>query len=167
MSRALILQEVTFRELWLTSMALEPAVVSQAIDNATETDLAAIESNVARTREAKSNPAAVAKLDAEYHVLLAKAAHNRVLLLAKEPSRILVNPTTEFIVTRNPPGIVRLIEAHQRILEAVRSRDREAALQWVNRHLRDWKRGFELAGHDLDSPVHHVIKWGPGLHDEG
>ena len=36
MTRALILQQVTFRELWHTSRALEPAAVDQAMDNATE-----------------------------------------------------------------------------------------------------------------------------------
>src|ERR1044071_6615686 len=36
MSRAMILQQVTFRELWHTSRALEPACVDQAMDNATE-----------------------------------------------------------------------------------------------------------------------------------
>jgi DNA-binding transcriptional regulator YhcF (GntR family) len=36
MTRALILQQVTFRELWHASRALEPAAVDQAMDNATE-----------------------------------------------------------------------------------------------------------------------------------
>jgi DNA-binding FadR family transcriptional regulator len=162
MSRALVLQQVTFRELWLTSMALEPAVVEQAIDKATGEDLAAIESNIAATREVRKEPAAVARLDAEFHVLLSKAAHNRVLMLAKEPSRILVNPTTEFIISRNPPGIGRLIDAHQHIFEAVRRRDKAEARLWVARHLRDWRTGFERTGHDLDSPVDAIIKLDAG-----
>lgn len=161
MSRALVLQQVTFRELWLTSMALEPAVVEQAIDKATDEDLAAIEANIAATRAGRNDPAVVAKYDAEFHVLLAKSAHNRVLMLAKEPSRILVNPTTEFIITRNPRGITRVIEAHEHIFEAVRRRDKAEARLWVDRHLRDWKAGFERTGHDLDSAVDAIIKWSP------
>jgi hypothetical protein len=27
---------------------------------------------------------------------------------------------------------------------------------WVDRHLRDWKAGFERAGMDLDSPVERI-----------
>src|SRR6476469_8003244 len=50
MSRALMLQQVTFRELWHTSMALEPAVVAQAIEHATDQDLDAVETNIAATR---------------------------------------------------------------------------------------------------------------------
>src|SRR5262249_14240128 len=97
--------------------------------------------------------AAVAGLDAEFHGLIAKAAHNRVLLLAKEPSSMLVLPTVELILTNNPPGIARLIEAHQNILAAIRRRDHAKAMLWVERHLQDWRAGFERAGCHFDSAI--------------
>jgi len=153
MSRALILQKVTFGELWHTSMALEPAVVSQAIEHATETDLAAVEANIAAMRAAQHDAGIVAALDAEFHGLFAKAARNRVLLLAKEPSSMLVMPTVELILTGNRTGIARVIEAHRNILDAVRSRNRTKALLWVERHLQDWRAGFERTGRTLDTPV--------------
>jgi GntR family transcriptional regulator, transcriptional repressor for pyruvate dehydrogenase complex len=153
MTRALILQQVTFRELWHTSRALEPATVDQAMDNATDEDLADIAANVEKTRRLRHDAAVVAELDAEFHRLLGKAAHNRVLLLAKEPSGMLVRPTTALIIVSNPQGIPRLIEAHTHILDALRRRDREKGRLWVDRHLRDWKVGFERSGRDLDTPV--------------
>jgi GntR family transcriptional regulator, transcriptional repressor for pyruvate dehydrogenase complex len=66
MSRALILQQVTFRELWHTSRALEPAAVEPAMDNATSEDLAALRANIALTKRAERDPAQVADLDAEF-----------------------------------------------------------------------------------------------------
>jgi DNA-binding FadR family transcriptional regulator len=156
MSRALILQQVTFRELWHTSRALEPACVDQAMDNRTEEDLAQLTSNVGKTHKVQADPAAVAELDAEFHQLIGKAAHNRVLLLAKEPSGMLVRPTTAFIIFNNPGGIPRLIEAHEHIVDALQRRDRDKGRLWVDRHLRDWKAGFELSGMDLDSPVDRI-----------
>ena len=153
LTRALILQQVTFRELWHTSCALEPAAMSLAIDNRTDADLAALEENLAVTRAGAKKPSVVVECDAEFHKLLAEAAHNRILLLAKEPSSMLVQPTTANIICRNPSAIPRLIEAHTHMVEALRRRDREAALLWVDRHLRDWKTGFTRAGLDLDSPV--------------
>jgi GntR family transcriptional repressor for pyruvate dehydrogenase complex len=156
MTRALILQQVTFRELWHTSKALEPATIDQAMENATDDDLAALASNVEQTRKAKDDPARVAELDAEFHKLIGKAAHNRVLLLAKEPSLMLVRPTTAFIIFNNPGGIPRLIEAHEHILDALQRRDRDKGRLWVDRHLRDWKAGFERSGMDLDSPVDRI-----------
>lgn len=163
MSRALILQQVTFRELWHTSMALEPAVVAQAIEHATDTDLEAVDANLAATQAVQHAASAVANLDAEFHGLIAKAAHNRVLLLAKEPSSMLVMPTVELILTNNPAGIARLIEAHQNILAAIRRRDKAKALLWVERHLQDWRAGFERAGQHFDSAIAPIqarrLKW--------
>jgi GntR family transcriptional regulator, transcriptional repressor for pyruvate dehydrogenase complex len=156
MTRALILQQVTFRELWHTSRALEPAAVDQAMDNRTDEDLAGLASNVDKTRKVARDPAAVAELDAEFHKLITKAAHNRVLLLAKEPSSMLVRPTTAFIISNNPGAIPRLIEAHGHILDALERRDRDKGRLWVDRHLRDWKAGFERSGMDLDSPVDRI-----------
>jgi GntR family transcriptional regulator, transcriptional repressor for pyruvate dehydrogenase complex len=156
MTRALILQQVTFRELWHTSRALEPAAVDQAMDNATEEDLAGLALNIEKTRELRHDPAAVAELDAEFHKLIGAAAHNRVLLLAKEPSSMLVRPTTALIIVSNPQGIPRLIEAHGHILDALQRRDREKGRLWVDRHLRDWKAGFERSGRDLDAPVEPI-----------
>jgi GntR family transcriptional regulator, transcriptional repressor for pyruvate dehydrogenase complex len=167
MSRALILQQVTFRELWHTSMALEPAVTAQAITYATDADLDAVEANIAATRAAQHSASAVANLDAAFHGLVAKAAHNRVLLLAKEPSSLLVMPTVELILTNNPAGIGRLIEAHENILAAIRRRDKAKALLWVERHLQDWRAGFERAGRQFDSEVAPLNarrpKWDPAL----
>ncbi len=162
MSRALVLQQVTFRELYHTSRALGPGSIDQAIDNRTEADLEALEANLARTREMRHDAPAVAELDAEFHKLLDAASHNRVLLLAKEPVSILIRPTTAHIITNNPGGIPRLIEAHTHIVDALRRRDREKGRLWVDRHLRDWKAGFERAGGDLDSPVEAVTKPGAG-----
>jgi GntR family transcriptional regulator, transcriptional repressor for pyruvate dehydrogenase complex len=153
MTRALILQQVTFRELWHTSRALEPAAVDQAMDNATDEDLAELAVNIDETRKVQLDPVAVAELDAEFHKLIGKAAHNRVLLLAKEPTSMLVRPTTALIILSNPQAIPRLIEAHGHILAALQRRDREKGRLWVERHLRDWKAGFERSGRDLDAPV--------------
>jgi DNA-binding FadR family transcriptional regulator len=153
MSRALILAQVTFRELWHACQALEPAAVAAAMANATREDLAALAANLAATKRARTDPAAVAELDAEFHRLITRAAHNRVLLLAKEPTSMLVRPTTALIIFKNQAGIPRLIAAHEHILAALEKRDPAMGRLWVDRHLRDWKAGFERAGMDLDSPV--------------
>jgi|SRR5690606_38642390 len=152
MSRALVLHEVTFRELWDAAMALEVAAVEGAMSNATSEALDALDDNIACTAAA-SDPAQVAELDTEFHRLIGKASGNRVLQLAREPTNILVFPTTEPILTELPEAIPRLIEAHRRIVDALRRRDRDAGRLWVERHLRDWRRGFERVGNSLDRPV--------------
>jgi len=156
MSRALILHEVTFRELWDAAMALALVAIDLAMTHATAEAIVELDANVALTAEAAGDAARVAELDTEFHRLIGKAAHNRVLQLALEPSNMLIFPTTEPILTTIPEGTGRLIDAHRQIVEALCRRDREAGRLWVERHLRDWRRGFERTGHDLDQPVDRV-----------
>src|SRR6516164_818108 len=136
MSRAVLLHEVTFRELWEATTALEIATVEQAAEHATA--------------------AAVAELDTQFHSLIAKASQNRVLQLAREPSSLLIFPTTEIILRKLKEGVPRLIQAHRKIADAVSRHDKETSRLWMLRHAKDWRRGFERAGKDIDQPIDRV-----------
>jgi DNA-binding GntR family transcriptional regulator len=48
---------------------------------------------------------------------------------------------------------VRLLEAHKQVVESLRQHDAEAAVAWTRKHLADHRRGFEVAGLDMDAPV--------------
>jgi len=155
MTRALVLHQVTFRELWEASMVLEIAAVEFAVEHATPGVIRELEDNLAKT-EAARGAAAIVALDSEWHGLLFKAAGNRVLQLAREPAALLNLPATELILAMVDPAVSRLIEAHRIITDAVRRHDPEAARLWMRRHLNDWRRGFEYLGKDLDQPIDQV-----------
>ncbi len=155
-SRALVLHQATFRELYEASLVLQAATIEAAAERATAEQIAAMEDNVARTGRVLHDPAAVAALDSEFHTLIGKASHNRVLQLAREPSDMLILPTTELVLRKVDVGAARLLEAHRRMLEAIRRRDREDARAWARRHIEDWRRGFERAGNDLDQPIDKI-----------
>ena len=156
MSRAMQLHEVTFRELWEATIALEVKTVEQAAEYATAEELDELEANVTTTEHASRDPASVAELDTQFHSLIAKASHNRVLQLAREPSSLLIFPTTEIILRKVKEGVPRLIQAHQMIVDAVRKGDKELSRLWMLRHIKDWRKGFERAGKKVDQPIDHV-----------
>ena len=156
MSRALVLHEVSFRELYEAAMALQLATIEAAVEHATVADLAALERNIDATERALGEPAAVAKLDGEFHTLVGKASRNRVLQLAREPSELLVISSTELILGKIKEGAPRLLQAHRMYVEAIRRCDKDAARQWVRRHVNDWRKGFERAGNDLDQPIDRI-----------
>src|SRR5688572_23790580 len=79
MTRALILQQMPCRELGHTARARELATAEQARDNASPDGLPAPAANLQATRRMQNDAAADADLDAEFHNLIGKAAHNRVL----------------------------------------------------------------------------------------
>ncbi|MEO8144931.1 MAG: FCD domain-containing protein [Betaproteobacteria bacterium] len=155
-TRALILGEVTFRELYEAAMALQMATIEGATERATPAMIAAMEENIARTALSLKDTAAVAQLDTEFHALIGKASGNRVLQLAREPSDLLIYPTTEMVLRQVQEGPARLLEAHRMMLDAIGRRDREAARLWARRHINDWRKGFERAGHDLDQPIDKI-----------
>ncbi|MBR0692678.1 FCD domain-containing protein [Bradyrhizobium lablabi] len=155
LSRALVLHEVTFRELFEASMTLEAASIQGAVERATDANVAELADNLERSEKVVADPAALAELDAEFHVLIAKASQNRVLQLAREPAAQLFFPTTEMIVGRIAEGGARLVEAHRHLLDAIKRRDKEAGALWTRRHLQDWRRGFEKIA-SLDRSVEHM-----------
>ena len=156
MSRALVLQQVTFRELYEASLPVQIATIEAAVERATPEIIGALDENIAHTEEALEDPAAVAELDAEFHSLIGDAARNRVLQLAREPSELLVAPATELILRKVREGAPRLLHAHRMYVDALKRRDKDAGRLWVRRHIEDWRRGFERAGRDLDQPIDRI-----------
>ncbi len=152
-TRAMVLHEVTFRELYEAAMALQLATIEGAALRATPAMLEAMQDNIERTAQVLGDAAAVAALDSEFHAMIGKASGNRVLQLAREPSDLLVYPTTKLILSKVKEGAPRLLQAHRMLLEAIRGGDVEAGRLWARRHLDDWRKGFERSGNDLDQPI--------------
>jgi GntR family transcriptional regulator, transcriptional repressor for pyruvate dehydrogenase complex len=152
-SRALVLHQATFRELYEAALPLQIATIEAAIARASPELIERLAENIARTEEKLGDPAAVAGLDREFHMLVGQAAANRVLQLAREPSEMLVLPTTELILRHVAEAAPRLLHAHRMYVDALRRRDLEAGRLWARRHINDWRKGFERAGKTLDEPI--------------
>lgn len=153
MSRAMVLNEVTFRELYEAAMVLQTAITEAAAERVTPELLAELDANIAMTEQVADDPDAVTELDAEFHTLIGQASKNRVLQLAREPTHMLIFPTTGLILRKLEVATPRLIHAHRMIVDALRRHDKEDCRTWVRRHLNDWRRGFEHTGRDLDQPI--------------
>jgi DNA-binding FadR family transcriptional regulator len=152
-SRAMLLHKVSFRELWEVAMALEPlasALASQAIE---PEDVLALENNLAKTREVVASGGSPVVLDVEFHSIIARAAANKALLLAREPVGLLLYPAFTTIQPLLPQAGRRLIEAHEQIVAALRAGDGDGARLWMTRHIKDFRRGWELSELDLDQPL--------------
>jgi DNA-binding FadR family transcriptional regulator len=156
-SRALVLHQVTFRELYEAALPLQMATLEAAIERATPQVVEALEDNIARMEAVLGDPARVAALDSEFHSLIGKASGNRVLQLAREPSEMLVLPTTELVLRHVKEGAARMVHAHRMYVDALRRRDKDAGRLWARRHVNDWRKGFERAGRDLDAPIDHLL----------
>ncbi|CAM5401514.1 FCD domain-containing protein [Frigidibacter albus] len=153
MSRALVLHQTTFRELWEAAQSLETASVEAAARRATDEDIAALTDNLERSRACLADADKTIQLDSEFHTLIARAGHNRVLELAREPASLLFAPTLRVIWQKVDAAPQRNIEAHAHIIAALARHDEAEARLWMQRHIKDWRRGFEKSGRGLDDPV--------------
>ena len=151
-SRALTLHQVTFRELWEATLAVEPVVARYAAERITPEEIGLLTENVREMEALAANPMDVVRLDIAFHDLLARSTRNRALMLAREPISLLFMPAGMHILPRLQTQN-RVIDAHRAILRALQNHRQASAETWMRRHIEDFRRGFERTGLDLDRPL--------------
>lgn len=159
-ARLLMLQQTTFEELWQVAMTMEPLAAQLAAEHAEPADLEALVANTALTAQLQGEGAEtieqnmrLVELDVEFHALVGRASHNRALMLAREPISLLYNPTLLQIHLRLPQSKARNLAAHRAILDALQRRDAPAAAEWTRKHMADFRKGFEMTGLDMKTPI--------------
>jgi len=155
-SRALGMLEVSFNELWSVAVATEPLAAELAATHAEANDLAALDNIHAALVAAEGNSKATIELDKAFHSSIAGASKNRVLQLAREPIGFLLYSGFDVLIPKLTQAMSRQVVAHAKIIEAIRNRDPASAREWMQRHIDDFKRGYELAGLPLDAPISGV-----------
>jgi GntR family transcriptional regulator, transcriptional repressor for pyruvate dehydrogenase complex len=143
-SRALALHDVTFLELWEAMMAIEPVAAQYAAARRTAAQLQALERAGARfTREVADTTAAVSAV-VDFFTAVATASGNQVLALSQAPLNLLLAPALTRMIDRVPQARTRIHDAQGRITDAIKLRRSEQARTWMEKHIRDFKRGHEL-----------------------
>jgi DNA-binding FadR family transcriptional regulator len=158
-SRAMVMQRVTFRELWEVCMVLEPNAAVDACRKMTPEKLAALERNRDAMEAALAEGHSITALDVQFHALVAEATENKALLLAREPISLLFYPAVHVLFEHKETGAIagrRLLEAHTRIVDALRARDVDTVQTWMTKHIVDFKRGYDVCGLDIDAPVERM-----------
>lgn len=154
LERALVLHEVTFAELMEAMVTVEPAMARLAAGRDRPAALVReLEANVAATERALRAGESVVELDIAFHGIIATLAGNRALMLAREPMSRLFYSAFGVVMAHVPEAGRRLMAAHRAILEAVRTHLASDAHAWMQKHVRDFKRGYELTGLDPADPV--------------
>jgi DNA-binding GntR family transcriptional regulator len=57
------------------------------------------------------------------------------------------------MIDKVPQARARIADAQLKVADAIRDRDGKAAAEWMGKHIRDFKRGFEVARIGLDRPI--------------
>jgi GntR family transcriptional regulator, transcriptional repressor for pyruvate dehydrogenase complex len=148
-SHALLLHDVTVRDVWEALTIIEPPLARAAARARTADDLAALEAAAAVFRDCEADSDLAVQRTAEVFRCVGRAAHNPVLSLAQEPLLQLLEPSLRVMIDKVAQARSRIAIAHRHLREALTARDAEGAHAWMARHIRDFRRGYEIAGIDL------------------
>lgn len=155
MTRAMMMHQVTFQELWDVAMVLEPAAAAAAALASNPRAITMLEENLNETERVLERGDSILALDLEFHKIIADFTDNRALVLAREPIGMLLFPAFGTVLPKLPKAGDRLVEAHGIILKALRNQDADRAATWMRKHIADLKRGYEIAGIDVNGPISH------------
>jgi len=147
--RALVLHDVTYLDVWESLTILEPPIAETAARRRTEPDLTRIAGAAGDFATDHADTGRAASHAAEFFRIVGAATHNRILMMAHEPLLQLLEPSLRAMIDKVPQARGRITTAERRICDAIRARDVEAARTWMARHIRDFRKGYEIAGIDL------------------
>jgi len=149
-SRALVMHDVTFLEVWSALTILEPPIAEAAARARTAEDVAATTAEAQRFVALNADTGLAVHHAAEFFRCIGRATHNQVLMLAQEPLLQLLEPSLQVMIDKVPQARTRIITAQKRMVEALESRDAEGARTWMAKHIRDFRKGYEIAEIDLE-----------------
>jgi GntR family transcriptional repressor for pyruvate dehydrogenase complex len=151
-SRALALHDVSYHDVWEALTALEPPIAAAAARHHKAKDLGKLNAIVARFAEQPDTRGAVEQT-ADFFRAVGEATHNGVFMLAHEPLVQLLVPALGAMIDKVPQARARIAEAQKKLVAAIRERNVVKAEEWMAKHIRDFRRGFEIARIGLERRV--------------
>ncbi len=152
-SQALALHRARVVDVWEALQSVQPGIAAAAAERRTAVALAKLEA-AARQFAARQGQRDQAVGDvAGFFDALGEAGSNPVFNLLNEPLLRLLQPSLAIIIDRVPQARSRIEAAQQQIVAAVKARDPRSASEWMTRHIRDFRRGYEVAGIPLSTEV--------------
>src|SRR5580658_317208 len=134
-------------------LALEPGIAAMAAERVTDEDLTAMREAVAVMDGAQENAEAYIEADLDFHLALAEAAANP-LILSMIDSIVGLLREERMRIFKVEGGPQRSQVHHKRILEAVQRRDPEMARSAMRAHLEQVREDSQISSRGKPSGKH-------------
>ena len=157
LSEALELHRARVVDVWEALQSVQPGIAAAAAERRSEPALAAIESAARRFAARHGEREAAIGDVAAFFDALGEASGNPVFVLLNEPLLRLLKPSLAVIIDRVPQARARIESAQKQMVAAVRAQDAARAADWMARHVRDFRRGYEVAGIPLSTGVGETL----------
>ena len=130
----LTLAGVSTREMMDAQRAIETTAAELAADNATAEDIAALRASLAEHSATIHDDAAYTRTCMRFHLAVAEASKNRVLVAQLLSLQHVSWPTQNKTLTA--PVARHILEVHRELVDLIESRDAAAARRLMDDHVR-------------------------------
>ncbi|KGP92622.1 transcriptional regulator [Pontibacillus chungwhensis BH030062] len=137
-SVAFLMKQEDIKELLEVRKILEIGAVESAATHYTKEDLDAMQQALIAMEQAKGNGDLGEEADLEFHLAIAHATHNQMLInLMNSVSEIMMETMRETrrLWLHSEQKTTTLLEEHRKIMEAIQNRDKEHAKSLMFEHL--------------------------------
>ena len=135
---AFMMENVTVEEFTIARVAIEKAIVVEAIDKADEQDIKNLKACLEKAKESLAKKDLSEINHFEFHSLLARASKNTVFIILERGINAIHNEMRSRIVEGTPEDYRATKAAyreHEKILEALIKKDREKAMKLLEKHI--------------------------------
>ncbi len=153
LSQAFALHRARVVDVWEALQAVQPGIAAAAAERRSPKALAQLEATALRFAARQGERELAVGDVAGFFDALGEAGANPVFTLLNEPLLRLLKPSLAVIIDRVPQARSRIESAQKEIVAAVKARDPKSAAEWMTRHVRDFRRGYEVAGIPLSTEV--------------
>jgi len=136
-------------EIMDAQRAIECLAAELAAENATDADLARLRGSIADAEASMDDAERFTQLSAEFHLAVAEASHNRVLVVQLISLQHVSWPRRNPTLT--PKVMRRIIDVHKELLGLIEIRDAAGARQMMDDHVK-MIRARRVSGHGKNSP---------------
>lgn len=133
-----IIENVRPLELVDSRLALEPHICRKAVLHATDADFRRVEAMLQSMEKSENDPQNFSKSDEEFHLMLAELSGNRLMQwMAQSMSGARSHSQWSRVrtITLNPAIIRTYNQQHRAIVDAIKTRDPEAAAARMKAHI--------------------------------
>lgn len=151
-SRSLERHGVRFMDIWEAVLIALPGAAKLAAERMSPDDmdrLEVISGNLALAHRTED----IVSLSVSYLEATYAGTGNKVLAVMLNSLNLLVQSSLRRVIDALPNPRERILGAQRHMTEAFRSRDGGLAGEWMARHVEDLRRGYEVAGVDLNCEV--------------
>jgi len=131
---ALKLAKISIEEVAAARLAMEKAVLNEAIERADEEDIKNLRENLLKAKELIAKKQSPIDAGFEFHILLAKASKNNAFVILVET----INAINRGLRNRKPPDfrtVKAYAQAHEEIFEALIRKERDKAIRLLEKDI--------------------------------